>query len=247
MRVTILGCGDAFGSGGRFQAATLIEAGGAACLLDCGASTMSAINTYGVDPDRIDLIALTHLHGDHFGGVPFFLLDAQWLRARRRPLVIAGPPGTGERLRSANEVLFNGSANRSDWGFSWRVEEIEPGASHSLCGFDIRTVEVVHPCGAPPTAVRIEADGKAFVHSGDTEWTDALPAIARGTDLFFLECFAYRPTPTHLDYTTILARRDAFDAAAIVLTHLGPEMLKRLDAVDRALFDVAEDGRVFEL
>src|SRR4051812_14967215 len=50
MRITILGCGDAFGSGGRFQAATLVESGDIMCLLDCGASTMPAINARGIDP-----------------------------------------------------------------------------------------------------------------------------------------------------------------------------------------------------
>lgn len=247
MRVTVIGCGDAFGSGGRYNAATLVDVGNALCLLDCGASTMPALNGRQVDPDRIDLIILTHLHGDHFGGVPFLLLDAQWVRGRTRPLTILGPPGTRRRLHETFEALFRGASARTPWSFLWRVEEIMPGAKMSLHGFDIETAEVNHPSGAPSTAVRLSHGGHVLVHSGDTEWTDALPVIAAGADLLFLECFAFDPTPTHLDYGVLARRRGEFDAKRVVLTHLGPTMLHRLPEVDRGLFHIAEDGEVFDL
>jgi ribonuclease BN (tRNA processing enzyme) len=251
MRVTIVGCGDAFGSGGRYNTASLVEIVSAGekrvCLLDCGATTMTALNAMGIDPDSIDVIMLTHLHGDHFGGIPFLLLDAQWIRKRERPLRIIGPPGTIERLAVTLEALFAGSAVETPWSFGWTVEEMEPGSRLEAEGFAIRTVEVFHPCGAPATAVRLEAGGKAFVHSGDTEWTDVLPEIARGADLLFLECFAIEETPPHLDYVKLLAKRSAFDARRVVLTHMGPAMLDFREHVDRRLFELAEDGLVFNL
>jgi ribonuclease BN (tRNA processing enzyme) len=256
MRVTVIGCGDAFGSGGRYNTATLIEVenspagpqtGGRACLLDCGATTMTAINAMGLDPDRIDLIVLTHLHGDHFGGIPFLLLDAQWVRKRTHPLRIIGPPGTIRRLHVMIEALFAGSCRETPWSFPWSVEDMAPGTQRTAEGFAISTVEVSHPSGSPATAVRIEAAGKVFVHSGDTEWTDALPAIAAGADLLFLECFAVDETPPHLDYARLLANRDAFDAERVVLTHMGPAMLDFRGQVDRSLFELAEDGLVFDL
>lgn len=247
MRITILGCGDAFGSGGRFNASTLVETPDAACLIDCGAATMTALNGLGIDPDRLDTIFITHLHGDHFGGVPFLLLDAQWVRQRRRPLSVVGPPGTRRRLAQTMDALFAGANARTPWSFAWRVEEVSPGGEAEFGPFGLRTTEVIHPCGAPSTALRITARGKTVVHSGDTEWTDALPAIAAGADLLFLECFAYAPTPTHLDYQTIAAKRGLFDARRVLLTHMGPTMLDRLAEIDDVAFDIAEDGRVFDL
>jgi ribonuclease BN (tRNA processing enzyme) len=247
MRITVIGCGDAFGSGGRFNSATLVEADDRVCLLDCGATTMTALNAMGIDPDRIDLIMLTHLHGDHFGGLPFLLLDAQWIRKRTRPLRIIGPPGTADRLAVTIEALFAGTTTDTDWSFEWTVEEMAPGSEREANGFALRTIEVVHACGSPATAVRIEAGGKVFVHSGDTEWTEALPIIAKGADLLFLECFALEATSPHLDYGRLLANRSQFDAKRVVLTHLGPTMLDFRDHVNRMLFELAEDGLIFNL
>jgi ribonuclease BN (tRNA processing enzyme) len=109
MRLTIVGSGDAFGSGGRFNTCFMLEAQGRVVLMDFGASSLVALRAQGHDPNRIDAIVLSHLHGDHFGGVPFLLLDAQFLSRRTHPLVIAGPPGTRERIDAAMEVRWSRS------------------------------------------------------------------------------------------------------------------------------------------
>ena len=110
LTVRFLGSGDAFASGGRFQTCILVDDAEHRFLLDCGASSLIAMQRYGVDPDSIDAILLTHLHGDHFGGVPFVILGARTRGRRRRPLVVAGPPGTRERLETLGEALFPGMA-----------------------------------------------------------------------------------------------------------------------------------------
>src|SRR3972149_2362111 len=108
VEILFLGSGDAFGSGGRFQTCFHVRAEATQFLIDCGASSLIAMKRFGVDPSSLDIILLSHLHGDHFGGLPFLILDAQFSR-RTRPLVIAGPPGVEARVRDAMEVLFPGS------------------------------------------------------------------------------------------------------------------------------------------
>ena len=110
MTVQFLGSGDAFGSGGRFQTCIAVTAGRERYLVDCGASSLIAMRRFGVAPGSITAIVLTHLHGDHFGGVPFFILDAQFYSKRTAPLVVAGPPGTSRRITEALEVLFPGAS-----------------------------------------------------------------------------------------------------------------------------------------
>ena len=98
MRLTVAGCGDAFGSGGRANTCFWIESGDAVVALDFGATSVVALRRLELDPSRIDLVLLSHLHGDHFGGLPFLLLDGQFEGERTRPLTIVGPVGTGARL-----------------------------------------------------------------------------------------------------------------------------------------------------
>ena len=106
MRLRIIGSGDAFGSGGRFNTCFLIETAKTRLLVDCGASSLVALKAHGLDLNSVDGIVLSHLHGDHFGALPFLSLDAQFVAQRERPLLIAGPPGARARIDAALEVSF---------------------------------------------------------------------------------------------------------------------------------------------
>ena len=246
MRLTIIGCGDAFGSGGRFNTCFMIGGMERTILLDCGASSLVALRARAADLNAIDGVVLSHLHGDHFGALPFFLLDAQFHSQRERPLTIVGPPGTRERLNAAMEVLFPHSSQTA-WRFPLEVGEITPGVPDDVLGIAIRTVEVIHQSGAPSTAVRLTEGGKTLSYSGDTEWTDALTTIADGADLFIIECYDYsRSMPGHMNFATLQEKRGGLRARRILLTHMNPTMLARQDEARAAGFMVAEDGLVVE-
>ena len=145
MRLTIIGSGDAFGSGGRFN--FLLETAKGKLLVDCGASSLVALKAQGLDPNEVDGIVLSHLHGDHFGALPFLLMDAQFLMRRERPLLIAGPPGTRTRLDQSLEVFFPRSSTNK-WRFSWKVMEIGVARPTEVLGHCVTTTD----------------------YSGDTEW-----------------------------------------------------------------------------
>jgi ribonuclease BN (tRNA processing enzyme) len=106
MKLHILGCGDAFGSGGRNQSGYLIEASDLLFLLDCGPTTLLAMKRAGFDPARLQTIILSHLHGDHFGGIPFFFIEYLYRQPRDQPLTIAGPPGTESRVRRLQTIMY---------------------------------------------------------------------------------------------------------------------------------------------
>ena len=247
MRLQFLGSGDAFGSGGRFNTCFLVEDVTDAFLIDCDASSLIAMRKYGIDPNRIDTVFISHLHGDHFGGLPFLLIDAQHLSRRRRPFVIAGPPGTRGRLDAALEVLFPSSA-ATKWRFSWEVVEIEPGLPHDLLGHRVVTAAVSHPSGAPSTAIRFSDGSVTLAYSGDTEWTDALPPIADGAQLFIVECSGYAGRiPYHLTWEILKPRLPDLRAHRVMITHMNPAALAHLDEIKAAGVLVAADGDVVEL
>ena len=246
LSIRILGCGDAFGSGGRFQTCYLIDSAESATLLDCGATALVAMRRFGVEPARIDRILISHLHGDHFGGLPFLLLDAQFVSRRDQPLLIAGPPGIERRLRESQEVLFPGSSTLK-LRFSLEIVELEAGRNARFGDVAAKPFSVVHPSGAPSFALRLSWPDRTVAFSGDTEWTDALIDVARGADLFISECYGYdAKAPYHLNFKTLSARREELRVKRLLLTHLSADMLARASDLDSEV-ELAEDGMLIEL
>ncbi len=244
VKVRFLGSGDAFGSGGRLQTCILIEGESGRYLVDCGASALIAMRRYGVDPNAIDAILLTHLHGDHFGGVPFFLLDGHLLSRRDRPLTVAGPPDTRARLEVLSEALFPGMTG-IDYRFDFEVTEYDPGVPNRLAGLVFTPYPAVHTPQTNPHALRIECDGRTITYSGDGEWSDTLIPAARGADLFIAECYFFdKAVKLHMNYKTLSAHLDEVGAKRVILTHMADEMLRRADGLAE---ETAQDGLVVEL
>lgn len=242
MRLVFLGSGDAFGSGGRFNTGMLLQTSARRCLIDCGPSSLIAMKRTNIDPQSIESILISHLHGDHFGGLPFFILDAQFAK-RSAPLTIAGPPGLRERLTAAMEVFFPGSSKTAQ-KFELHLMELEPGKRSDVAGLVVTPHLVSHACGAPPFALRIEADDRVVAYSGDTEWIEALVDAARGADLFICEAYSFdRRIKFHMDLASLERGLDAIHPKRLVLTHMGPDMLAHAGKVRH---EIAEDGKTVE-
>jgi len=227
VELQFLGSGDAFGSGGRLQTCLLLRgAAGGSMLIDCGASSLIAMKRAGVDPSSIEWVLLSHLHGDHFGGVPFMVLDGQF-RKRTRPLHVAGPPGVVERVVAAMEVLFPGSSTAAR-PFALEFIELKARQPTPLGPASVTAFEVAHMSGAPSYALRVEYAGKTVAYSGDTEWTDTLVEVAAGADLFVCEAYFFaKQVKYHLDYHTLMSHRPRLACRRLILTHMSQEMLDR--------------------
>lgn len=237
--VTFAGCGDAFGSGGRYQACIYLrEHNGPPVVLDCGATSLSALKRLGLDPSEIRAVFVSHLHGDHFGGLPFLILDGQFA-GRRNPLTIAGPPGVADRLHQLMEAMFPGSTNVQR-RFNIEVVELGLDAPTTVAGVDVTCWEVNHPCGAPPLALRLGIGSKIVAYTGDTAWTDDLVTVAANADLLIAEAYYFdKIVPYHLRHADLADHKGEFSARRVVLTHMSADMLARRDHV---AFDTAHDG-----
>ena len=244
MQLRFVGCGDALGSGGRFNTCFHVTGDHVNFLIDCGASSLPALKHLGIDRDGIDLILITHFHGDHFAGLPFLLLDAQFTR-RTRPLVIAGPQGIKAKLSNLMEALFEHSSTTQQ-RFDLSVVALAPEQSRTFGEVKVTPYPVVHgESGGPFLAYRIEAEGRVITYSADTEWTDALIPAARDADLFIAEAYTYdKIVKNHLSLKTLEAHLSAINAKQLVLTHMGEDMLARLGELE---YLAAHDGMAVEL
>jgi ribonuclease BN (tRNA processing enzyme) len=245
MDVTFVGCGDAFGSGGRLNTCFHVRAARTSFLIDCGASSLIGMNRYGIDRNALDTILVTHFHADHFGGIPFFILDAQFNAKRDRPLTIAGPPGLREFYPRAMETAFTGSS-RTQPRFELNLVELESAQRRSVGDITVRPARVRHaPAEGPFFAYRIEVDGKTIAFSGDTEWVENLVEIGRDADLLISECYSFeKKVPFHLDYQTLNTNLPRIRPKRLILTHLSTESLARVGATG---CQIAEDGMTVEI
>lgn len=242
MQLRFIGCGDALGSGGRANTCFHVTGDNTNFLIDCGASSLPALKRLDVVRENIDLILITHFHGDHFGGLPFFLLDAQFTR-RTRPLVIAGPHGIETRLTRVMEAMFENSS-KTKQRFDLSVVALPPEESRTFGAVKVTPYPVVHgEFGGPFLAYRIEAEGRVIAYSADTEWTETLIPAAREADLFIAEAYD-KIVKNHLSLTTLEAHLSEINARRLILTHMSDDMLGRLASLS---YSTASDGLVVEL
>jgi ribonuclease BN (tRNA processing enzyme) len=238
--VTFAGCGDAFGSGGRFNTCFVVDVEGLRYAIDFGATSLVALKQVDILHSSIDVVVISHIHADHCSGIPSMLLDSMLAAKRTKPLIIAGPKDTEQRLRDMMESMLPGS-NIMVPKFDLSFVEMELHQPNKVGEHMIVTpYPADHTPKTHPTSIRIEAGGKIVAYSGDTAWTEHVTKVSDGADLFICESYFYeKPIRFHLNYPDVVEHWDEFNAKRIILTHMGPEMLAMANRVPE---ECAYDG-----
>ena len=251
MRLTVIGSGDAFGSGGRLQTCFHVTTPDTTFLVDCGASALIGMHREGLDPNAVDTIFITHFHGDHFAGLVWWKIHAHHTIRRSRKLTIVGPKGLKQRFNQACEVLFPGSS-RVEPRFELELVEFEAHEPIEVDGTRLTAFRGDHPSGALSSALRRERAGTTLSYSGDTQWVDDLIPCATGADLFITECYSFDEVkiPYHLNWQVLNDKLPALGAQRVLLTHMNVNMLGSLEKVraegpENLL--LAHDGLVIDL
>ncbi len=235
MRVAFLGTGDAFGSGGGKSASVFVEIGTQGILLDCGPHSLQALKEAGRKTNEVDLILISHYHGDHFGGVPFFLLEASIQQQRNKLLTIVGPPNIDGKVKELFSVLYETIAE-NELTFPCEFLTLTPSTLPlKVNGINIKAFKMNHTPEAQ--GYRMESKNISIAYSGDTGWTDELVPLIKDTQLAIVECnFFNIELEIHLNYHQVKKLHSHTDRLALI--HLGSELLEQLPLLE-------EDGNVF--
>lgn len=244
MQFTFIGSGDAFGSGGRLNTCFHVIGDSVNFLIDCGASSLIGLKARQVALREIQAIFITHFHADHFGGIPFFIIDAQLFSKRTEPLTIVGPPGLQSWYERFMETSFPGSS-RTQPKFMLSLVELEAGQVMTYRGVIVKPFQAHHGNpGGPFFSYRLEAEGRVIAYTGDTEWTDHLIEAAAGADLFIAEAYFFdKKIKFHLDLKTLIEKLPLINSRRLILTHMSDDMLGRLENLEH---ETAYDGKVVQ-
>jgi ribonuclease BN (tRNA processing enzyme) len=245
MHLQFVGCGDAFGSGGRFNTCFHLVGNGINALIDCGATSLVAMNKLKIDRNDIDVVFISHFHADHVAGLPFLILEANYVTKRTRPLTVVGPPGLKTRFPEVMEGGFPGTGTM-ELNFPLHLVELEIGKRRDIGAVGVTAFHVVHDDRAGPClGFRFEIEGKVIAFSGDTEWTDVLIEIGREADLFICEAYTRdKPITTHMALSVLERHLPQIRPKRLILTHMSNDMLAHRAEVP---YETAADGLIVEL
>ena len=237
VRLTVVGCSPAWPNPGGAQSGYLVEGSGS-LLLDCGAGVLARLREREPWP-RIDAIAITHFHLDHFGDLVPWVWGALFGPGREVPKPeLWLPPGGKAELEELGVHL-----GRWDmFSDAFRCREYADGVEFEASGFRVTPMRMLH-YELVTFGFRVAKNGTVLAYSGDSGPCTALPELGRDADLFVCEATLLEAKPEggtrgHLAVSEALAAFAASGARRLLITHrpeelpLDPELEQAYDGLE---------------
>jgi ribonuclease BN (tRNA processing enzyme) len=250
MEICFLGVGEACDSSQPNTSIHVKTTHGSTVLLDCGFTTPHRYFAMCESPDDLDVVWISHFHGDHFFGIPLLLLRF-WEMGREKPLHICGQAGIREKVVQVMELAYPDFLRRLK--FKLEIKEIEPENLVKIGSIIWRTAETVHSQRC--LAVRIEDGRNSIFFSGDGKPTANTVRLAMGCNLVIHESFWFDKVAIgHGNVERCLEFAREVETENLALVHLERETRKnRYQQVSEALTDapcngfLPESGDIFYL
>ena len=222
LELSFLGSGNAFASGGRYWSSFLLHG---RSLFQAPPTVLPHLQPLGVPLADIQAVFITHFHGDHFLGLPFLLLEYQYLTPRRDDLHIIGPPGIQRLAEELTDIAFP-NLRQADAGYQRRYLEVTPDREQNVGDVRFRTLAMKHGGERLQCfGYRLTVGEKVVAYTGDTELCEDVFILVEGADVLVLDCnYAEDSGPQHLGLAEALeVRKRLPPSTTIILTHLEAE------------------------
>jgi ribonuclease Z len=188
--VTLLGTGSPLPTPGQAGPATLVRAGRATLLVDCGRGVVMRLAAAGVLPVGLSAVLLTHLHSDHITDLND-VMTTHWIMTNdSKPLHVIGPQGTHQVVNAVLAMLALDQkyrmAHHADLSYPMTVTvtEVRPGDKLEIDGASIAVHATDHRPVEPTVGYRVEHDGASVAIGGDGVPCQGLDELCRKADIY---------------------------------------------------------------
>lgn len=232
IRVFLVGTGGPEFTKERYGICTVIEVKGKLFMFDVGRGAAQRLYELGIRPDRIENIFLTHLHNDHYEGLPNLWMTPWFLFGSERNMQVTGPVGTASMIEGMYQMYAHDVVHRPNQKFkkeylAIKVAEFNEG---ELCynkdGITITSFAVEHGDGNPAFGYSLEYDGYKVVLSGDTCYHDNVVAYGKSADVLLHNVIAIPPKTLQNDpdFLPVLKKLCTPESAAAVFLASQPRL-----------------------
>jgi ribonuclease BN (tRNA processing enzyme) len=191
-------------------------------LFDAPPTLLAHLKRLGKDAGDIEVVFISHFHGDHYFGLPFLLLEFAELSPRKKDLTVVGPPGIAKRVQSVTDMAFS-NVFRKDRGYGLHFVEAKDGRGAAIADCEYVAHKVPHVAGLESFAYRVTCAEGTLAYSGDTTMSETLVPLADESDAFVCECSCWGDNcGPHLNPAEVLElRRRISPRTQFILTHIG--------------------------
>jgi ribonuclease BN (tRNA processing enzyme) len=219
MDVSFLGSGNAFASGGRYWSSFIVDK---KYQFDCPPTMLPQLKRLNVALEDIEVIFISHFHGDHFVGLPFLLLEYTYMTERTKDLIIVGPPNC--------EAILEDFANRvypniiRPGGYKRVYIDGDPTRDQRAGDLTFRAFPMNHvkKDGLHALGYRVQIGDKTIAYTGDTMFCEEAVQLGDGADVYVVDCtYPEGCGPEHMGLDDVKVIRDRITPeTTMVLTHL---------------------------
>lgn len=215
-RIIMLGTGTPNPDPERSGPAVAIVVADTPYLVDCGTGVVrraAAAEEKGIDaldPGKLGIVFITHLHSDHTLGYPDLILTP-WMMGREKPLQAYGPSGLRDMTqnilrawRQDIDIRVNGREHENRTGYHVNVHEIQPGVIYQDKNVKVTAFAVSHGSWKLAFGYRFDTPDRSIVISGDTTPNQNVVKACNGCDVLIHEVYSQsefeRRTPEWQQY-----------------------------------------------